>query len=142
MCAPWLFPPTGGPCQRVRSTSIHPCAHLAYAYDLPVGLSFPADVPERCGLVHGDATSSYRFPDLLFCQDNREHIREQNPDIKPHDMARKFGELWKLAGEDVRQVCARWCACAVLARRVRCAGKVRRASFRPSLFLLCPSVHR
>ena len=42
--------------------------------------------------------------DLLFCQDHREELQEESPNIKPHDLARKFGDLWKLAGDDVRQV--------------------------------------
>ncbi len=42
--------------------------------------------------------------DMLFCQDNRDTLRAQQRDIKPHDMARKFGEMWKGVADDVREV--------------------------------------
>lgn len=49
----------------------------------------------------------FPFPptDMLFCQDNRDQVRFDNPEIKPHDVARKFGEMWKAAPEDLRMVC-------------------------------------
>ena len=48
---------------------------------------------------------------MLFCQDNRDQVRFDHPEIKPHDVARKFGEMWKAVGEDVRQVRACVCVC-------------------------------
>ena len=41
---------------------------------------------------------------MLFCQDNRGALRAENPYLKPHDIARRFGELWKLAPESERAV--------------------------------------
>jgi hypothetical protein len=57
---------------------------------------------------------------MLFCQDNRDELRAAHPELKPHDIARRFGDMWKALPEGVREVrrCERRC-CPRTARRHR-----------------------
>jgi hypothetical protein len=41
---------------------------------------------------------------MLFCQDQRDSLRRENPGIKPHDVARRCGDLWKELPDEQRAV--------------------------------------
>ncbi|KAI9209548.1 high mobility group box domain-containing protein [Polychytrium aggregatum] len=39
---------------------------------------------------------------LMFCEDIRDQVREQNPSFGPHDVAKTIGQLWKTMADEER----------------------------------------
>ena len=40
---------------------------------------------------------------LMYCKDNRDRIKAENPDVSFQDLSRLLGQAWKSADEDVRE---------------------------------------
>jgi hypothetical protein len=49
-----------------------------------------------------DAPKGAKNAFIFFCSDNRDEVKEENPDMKMKDISKKLGEMWKEVDEELK----------------------------------------